>query len=79
MKDLQQILLFFFTVVPQISILSLLLRLNIIFLYAYLKDLYIFFMFLSMLTIAVGTFGAIYQTKLKILLLIVVLVIWVIY
>ena len=50
---------------PQISILSLLLRLNIIFVYTYLKDLYIFFMFLSMLSIIVGTFGAIYQTKLK--------------
>ena len=56
---------FFFAVVPQISILSLLLRLNIIFIYAYLKYLYIFFMFLSMLTIIVGTLGAIYQTKLK--------------
>jgi NADH-quinone oxidoreductase subunit N len=56
---------FFFAVVPQISILSLLLRLNIIFVYTYLKDLYIFFMFLSMLSIIVGTFGAIYQTKLK--------------
>ena len=56
---------FFFAVVPQISILSLLLRLNIVFVFAYLKYLYIFFMFLSMLTIAVGTLGAIYQTKLK--------------
>jgi len=56
---------FFFAVVPQISILSLLLRLNIIFIYAYLKYLYIFFMLLSILTILVGTLGAIYQTKLK--------------
>ncbi len=56
---------FFFAVVPQISILSLLLRLNIIFVYTYLKDLYIFFMVLSILSIVVGTLGAIYQTKLK--------------
>lgn len=56
---------FFFAIVPQISILSLLLRLNIIFIYAYLKYLYIFFMFLAILTILVGTLGAIYQTKLK--------------
>jgi NADH-quinone oxidoreductase subunit N len=56
---------FFFAVVPQISIISLLLRLNIIFIYAYLKYLYIFFMCLSILSIIVGTLGAIYQTKLK--------------
>jgi len=56
---------FFFAVVPQIGILSLLLRLNIIFIYAYLKYLYILFLFLSILTIIVGTLGAIYQTKLK--------------
>lgn len=56
---------FFFAIVPQISILSLLLRLNIIFMYAYLKYLYIFFLILSILTIIVGTLGAIYQTKLK--------------
>lgn len=56
---------FFFAIVPQISILSLLLRLNIIFLYAYLKYLYIFLMFLSIFSILVGTLGAIYQTKLK--------------
>ena len=56
---------FFFAVVPQISILSLLLRLNIIFLYAYLKYIYIFLMFLSICSILVGTIGAIYQTKLK--------------
>lgn len=56
---------FFFAIVPQISILSLLLRLNIIFLYSYLKYLYIFLMFLSILSILVGTLGAIYQTKLK--------------
>jgi NADH-quinone oxidoreductase subunit N len=56
---------FFFAIVPQISILTLLIRLNIIFILTYLKYLYFFFMFLSMLTIAVGTLGAIYQTKLK--------------
>ena len=56
---------FFFAVVPQISIISLLLRLNIIFLDAYMKYLYIFFLCLSILSILVGTFGAIYQTKLK--------------
>jgi len=56
---------FFFAVVPQISILSLLLRLNIMFMYAYFKYLYIFFLCLSILSIIVGTLGAIYQTKLK--------------
>lgn len=56
---------FFFAVVPQISIISLLLRLNVIFLDAYMKYLYIFFLCLSILSILVGTFGAIYQTKLK--------------
>jgi proton-translocating NADH-quinone oxidoreductase chain N len=56
---------FFFAVVPQISILSLLLRLNIIFLYSYIKYLYIFLMFLSIFSILVGTLGALYQTKLK--------------
>ena len=56
---------FFFAVVPQISILSLLLRLNIIFLYSYIKYLYIFLMILSIFSILVGTLGAIYQTKLK--------------
>lgn len=56
---------FFFAIVPQISILSLLLRLNVIFLYAYLKYLYIFLMFLAIFSILVGTLGAIYQTKLK--------------
>jgi len=56
---------FFFAVVPQISILSLLLRLNIMFMYAYFKYLYIFFFCLSILSIIVGTLGAIYQTKLK--------------
>ena len=56
---------FFFAVVPQISILSLLLRLNIIFLYSYIKYLYIFLLFLSIFSILVGTLGAIYQTKLK--------------
>ena len=56
---------FFFAVVPQISIISLLLRLNIIFVYTFLKDLYLFFLTLSILSIIVGTLGAIYQTKLK--------------
>lgn len=56
---------FFFAVVPQISIISLLLRLNIIFISIYLKYFYTFFLFLSILTITVGTFGAIYQTRLK--------------
>lgn len=55
----------FFAVVPQISIITLLIRLNTIFLYPYFEYLYIFFMILSMLTITIGTFGAIYQTKLK--------------
>jgi NADH:ubiquinone oxidoreductase subunit 2 (subunit N) len=52
-------------VVPQISIISVLLRLNMIFLYPYFNYLYVFFMILSMLTITIGTLGAIYQTKLK--------------
>lgn len=50
---------------PQISIISILVRLNLIFLYAYFEYLYIFFMILSLLTITIGTFGAINQTKLK--------------
>lgn len=56
---------FFFAVVPQISIISLLLRLNIIFVYTFLKDLYIFFLGLAILSIIVGTLGSIYQVKLK--------------
>jgi NADH:ubiquinone oxidoreductase subunit 2 (subunit N) len=36
-----------------------------IFLHAYFNSLYIFFLVLSILTVTIGTFGAIYQTKLK--------------
>ena len=56
---------FFFAIVPQISIIALMLRLNIVFVFTFLKDLYIFFLMLAGLSIVVGTFGAIYQTKLK--------------
>lgn len=55
----------FFAVVPQISIITLLVRLNMIFLHAYFNSLYVFFLVLSILTVIIGTFGAIYQTKLK--------------
>ncbi len=55
----------FFAVIPQFSVVTLLIRLNIIFLYSYLEYLQIFFMILGALSITVGTFGAIYQTKLK--------------
>lgn len=55
----------FFAVVPQISIICLLLRLNMIFISTYIKELYILFTILSILTIIIGTLGSIYQTKLK--------------
>lgn len=55
----------FFAVIPQISIIAAILRLNIIFLSTFYDYLYIFFAFLSVITVTVGTFGAIYQTKLK--------------
>lgn len=54
-----------FAVIPQFSIITLLIRLNIIFLYAYLYYMQIFFMILAILSLTIGTFGAIYQTKLK--------------
>jgi proton-translocating NADH-quinone oxidoreductase chain N len=56
---------FFFAIVPQISIVSLLLRLNNIFIYAFLKQLFWFFMVLALLSIIIGTLGAIYQIKVK--------------
>jgi NADH-quinone oxidoreductase subunit N len=55
----------FFAVIPQFSIITLLIRLNMIFLNAYLFYIQIFFMILGALSVTVGTFGAIYQTKLK--------------
>lgn len=54
-----------FAVMPQFSIITLLIRLNMIFLYAYLYYMQIFFMILAVLSLTIGTFGAIYQTKLK--------------
>jgi NADH-quinone oxidoreductase subunit N len=55
----------FFAVVPQIGIFSTLIRLNIIFLKPYYNYLNMLFIILGMLSIVVGTLGAIYQTKLK--------------
>lgn len=55
----------FFAVVPYSSIICLLINLNFIFWYAFINYLNIFFIVLSILTITIGTLGAIYQTKLK--------------
>ena len=55
----------FFAVVPQFSIISLLIRLNVIFVYSYWYYIQIFFMVLGLLSITVGTIGAIYQVKLR--------------
>ena len=55
----------FFAVIPQISIIALLIRFNLIFMYAYLKELHILFLLLSICSIIIGTLGAIYQVKLK--------------
>lgn len=57
----------FFATVPQLSILILLFRLNIIFI-EFNKELFIFFLILAAFSIFVGTIGAINQNKLKRLL-----------
>lgn len=55
----------FFSVVPQLGIFSVLIRLNIIFLQPYFNYLNMLFIILGMLSIFIGTLGAIYQTKLR--------------
>lgn len=57
----------FFATVPQLSILVLLFRLNLIF-SGFNKELFLLFLLLAGLSILVGTFGAINQNKLKRLL-----------
>ena len=57
----------FFATVPQLSILVLLFRLNLIFV-EFHNELFILFLILSGLSIFIGTIGSIYQSKLKRLL-----------
>jgi len=54
----------FFATVPQLSILVLLFRLNLIFV-EFNNELFYLFLILAGLSIFVGTFGAINQSKLK--------------
>lgn len=54
-----------FAVIPQLSIVTLLIRLNLIFLNAYMHYLQAFFIILAVLSLTIGTIGAIYQTNLK--------------
>lgn len=56
---------FFFSVVPQVGFISLILRLNNIFIDIFYNEISMIFLILSILSIFVGTLGAIYQTKLR--------------
>ena len=55
----------FFATVPQISIFSLIIKINLIFFLAFKKYLTYFFLLLGFLSIMVGTLNAIKQTKIK--------------
>jgi len=50
---------------PNIGIYSILCRLNIIFYDVFTDELFNYFLIISMLSIGIGTYGAVYQEKLK--------------
>lgn len=55
------IIVLFFATIPHLSILLLLIRLNLLLVDLYLKYMFIIFCLLSICSILVGTFGALYQ------------------